>query len=182
MRTMISGVLISLLCLGVAPAGKDGKFYREAFALLRGIEGSAERIPNDGQPKGVECWRELSNQPGCHPWDPDYLPYRNVTWNGDCSRNMAQGRGTLKWMSDLDAKPQIKRRAHEKDRNKQVESFYRKGVFVRSPRDAALDDLFANSPCAKRLSQSNGESTLLWQLLPFLRRAFAKEVRHAACL
>ena len=31
-----------------------------------------------------------------------------------------------------------------------VESSYRKGVFVRSPRDAALDDLFANSPCAMR--------------------------------
>ena len=31
-----------------------------------------------------------------------------------------------------------------------VESSYRKGVFVRSSRDAALDDLFANSPCAMR--------------------------------
>ena len=118
--------------------------------FLRVIERPAERIPCDGQPKGVECWRELSNRPGCHLWDPDYQPYRNVTWNGDCSGSMAQGRGTLKRMWDLDAKPQIKSRAHEKDRNKKVESFYRKGVFVRSPRDAALDDLFANSPCATR--------------------------------
>ena len=31
-----------------------------------------------------------------------------------------------------------------------VESSYRKGVFVRSSGDAALDDLFANSPCAMR--------------------------------
>ncbi len=53
-----------------------------------------------GQPKGVSCWMELSNQPGCYVWNPYLQLDETVTWAGVCAEGWAQGKGTLKWVGD----------------------------------------------------------------------------------
>ena len=60
-------------------AGREGKFYREALELLEEAE-QREQLQSwigdeqtcAGQPKGTECWMELTGQPGCYVWN-NYL-------------------------------------------------------------------------------------------------------------
>ena len=87
-------------------AGRESDFYREALELSLEIgELEAERIPCAGQPKGSECWTELVDQPKRYVWNSYYLPYKAATWTGEYLGNLAHGKGTLKWVLDLDQKP-----------------------------------------------------------------------------
>ena len=86
-------------------AGREGKFYREALELLDEAE-QREQLQSwigdeqtcAGQPKGAECWMELTGQPGCYVWNDSLSPDATVTWTGTCSGGRAQGEGTLKWV------------------------------------------------------------------------------------
>ena len=73
-------------------AGREGKFYREALELLDEAEQREQLqawIGNEqtcaGQPKGAECWKELTGQPGCYVWDNYLITDQTVTWTGTCS-------------------------------------------------------------------------------------------------
>ena len=55
-----------------------------------------------GRTKGAACWRELSNQPGCHVWTSNLRPDATVSWTAECAGGTAQGNGTLKWDWDRD--------------------------------------------------------------------------------
>ena len=86
-------------------AGREGKFYREALELLDEEEQREQLqawIGDEqtcaGQPKGAECWKELTGQPGCYVWDNYLITDQTVTWTGTCSGGRAQGEGTLKWV------------------------------------------------------------------------------------
>ena len=86
-------------------AGREGKFYREALELLDEAEQREQLqawIGDEqtcaGQPKGAECWKELTGQPGCYVWDNYLITDQTVTWTGTCSGGRAQGEGTLKWV------------------------------------------------------------------------------------
>ena len=86
-------------------AGREGKFYREALELLDEAEQREQLqawIGDEqtcaGQPKGAECWMELTGQPGCYVWNGSLSPDATVTWTGTCSGGRAQGEGTLKWV------------------------------------------------------------------------------------
>lgn len=85
-------------------AGREGEFYGEALELFLAIKAAAERTSCAGQPEGIECWMEIANRTGCQLWNPHYQHYKVVTWTGKCARGVAQGRGTLKWVWDLEAK------------------------------------------------------------------------------
>ena len=78
-------------------AAREDRFYREALELSLDIEASlpAQNSCSD-QPKGAECWMELSGQPGCSVWISDLQPDENVTWSAICAGSMAQGTGTIK--------------------------------------------------------------------------------------
>ena len=79
-------------------AGREGEFYQKALELLLAIQAAADRTPCAGQPKGAECWLELSNPAGCYIWNPQFDPSKAASWTGECSGGVAQGRGTLKWV------------------------------------------------------------------------------------
>ena len=83
-------------------AGRDGKHYIEALELLNTAEAETFNAAQtcEGKSKGSECWKELANQPGCHVWNDDLVPDQTVTWTGECAESLAQGAGTLKWVSD----------------------------------------------------------------------------------
>ena len=82
--------------------GRDGKQYIEALELLNAAEAQTFNAGQtcSGKAKGSECWKELANQPGCHVWDDDLVPDQTVTWTAECAESLAQGTGTLKWVSD----------------------------------------------------------------------------------
>ena len=82
--------------------GRDGKQYIEALELLNAAEAQTFSAAQtcEGKPKGSECWMELANQPGCHVWNSNLRPDVTVTWTAECAESLAQGRGTLKWVSD----------------------------------------------------------------------------------
>ncbi len=87
-------------------AGREGNFYREALELSLEIgELGAERIPCTGQPKGSACWMELVNQPNSYVWNSSYQPYKTVTWTGAYLGNLAHGKGTLKWVWEINQVP-----------------------------------------------------------------------------
>ena len=89
-------------------AGRDGKHYIEALELLNASEAETFNAAQtcEGKSKGSECWKELANQPGCHVWNDDLVPDQTVTWTGECAESLAQGAGTLKWVSDGGKKTQ----------------------------------------------------------------------------
>ena len=82
--------------------GRDGKQYIEALELLNAAEAQTFNSAQtcQGKPEGSECWKELANQPGCHVWDDHLVPDQTVTWTAECAESLAQGTGTLKWVSD----------------------------------------------------------------------------------
>ena len=53
-----------------------------------------------GKPAGAACWMEISQQPGCHVWNPGLALGATVTWTGACAGSFAQGTGTLTWVWD----------------------------------------------------------------------------------
>ena len=78
---------------------EDVYLYRQALELLdeaKQVQSWIEtRQTCAGQPRGAECWMEVSGQPGCHVWDPHFEPGDTVTWAGKCHGGRAHGRGTL---------------------------------------------------------------------------------------
>ena len=83
-------------------AGRDGEHYIAALELLSAAEAETFNAAQtcQGKAKGSECWKELANQPGCYVWDEYLLPDQTVTWTGECAESLAQGTGSLKWVSD----------------------------------------------------------------------------------
>ena len=43
---------------------------------------------------------ESAQQPGCYVWNPSLATGASVTWTGECVGGLAQGTGTLTWISD----------------------------------------------------------------------------------
>ena len=86
-------------------AGRMGEFYKEALALsvqaeeeLAAPEINAEDTCARKQ-RGAECWLELANHPGCYVWKKmDRRVYDSVTWSGECTEQVALGKGTLNWI------------------------------------------------------------------------------------
>ena len=67
--------------------------------LLAAAPVRAEVEPKcSGMAEGAEnCWKEISNQPGCYLLNDVYYPDQTVTWSGTCSGDMAVGDGILVW-------------------------------------------------------------------------------------
>ena len=97
----------------LSATGKEGEFYKEALALL--LEAELPEISAEetcaGKPESAECWKELESHPQCYIWieveedgfgdyDDTRLP---VTWSGECSSNLADGKGTLTWHANDDS-------------------------------------------------------------------------------
>ena len=80
----ISSVLVWVL-LSPPQAGTDTdrKSRAGSVALLQGRPTCA------GPPKGTACWRELSNQPGCHVWTSNLRP--DATVHGPWVERWANG-------------------------------------------------------------------------------------------
>ncbi len=55
-----------------------------------------------GQPQGDACWMAVANHPECYVWNPSLQPDETVTWTGECAGGLAQGTGTLNWVSNSD--------------------------------------------------------------------------------
>ena len=53
-----------------------------------------------GKPAGAACWMEISEQPGCHLWNPGLAPGATVTWTAQCAGGFAHGAGTMTWVWD----------------------------------------------------------------------------------
>ena len=53
-----------------------------------------------GKPAGAACWMEIAQQPGCYVWNSSLATGASVTWTGECVGGLAQGTGTLTWISD----------------------------------------------------------------------------------
>ena len=51
------------------------------------------------EPRGVPCWMEVDNRPGCYVWNPNPQPEETVSWTGDCASGFAQGAGALTFSS-----------------------------------------------------------------------------------
>ena len=49
---------------------------------------------------GAECWKELTDRPGCHVWDSRHVPGQTVAWSGQCAGAVIAGEGTLTWTSN----------------------------------------------------------------------------------
>ena len=159
-------------------AGRDGAFYQKALELLLATQASAERIPCAGQPKGAECWMELANHAGCYLWEPDFHPYKIATWTAECSGGLAQGTGTVRWVWDLDRKPQEESPPSEKAAPSPNESGPDRGPKVRtgSPSSFQNEPTCAGQPkgtaCWMELSNQPGcyvwdgslavDATVIW--------------------
>ena len=94
----------------LSATGKEGKFYKEALALMLRAEGNyvmtAEDLYNEvikaegtceGLPKGSSCWIELTNHPECYVWNEKLYEGQTVIWSGKCSAHLPDGKGTLTW-------------------------------------------------------------------------------------
>ena len=53
-----------------------------------------------GKPVGSRCWMEVTNQPGCHLWNPSLAAGSTAAWIGECVGGYAQGTGTVYWRYD----------------------------------------------------------------------------------
>ena len=70
--------------------------------------------PCTGQPKGAECWIELSNQPGCYVWNPYLQPDETVALP-------SRGSQALRHLEDF----QVKRRRFHGKANRRYRPNYR---------------------------------------------------------
>ena len=51
--------------------------------------------------EGAQCWKETTNQPGCHIWDNNLYSAGTVTWSGSCDADgIAVGKGTSEWRNN----------------------------------------------------------------------------------
>ena len=86
------------------PRGAGAPASLSGTAATSDVRSSPVRFRPDqtcaGQPAGVSCWMEISRQPGCYVWNPNPQPDETVTWTGNCNGGLAQGAGTLTWVSD----------------------------------------------------------------------------------
>ena len=93
------GEAIDVLNKYLMEEGKRGSQYREALELLDEAEQSQLWIETrqacTGQPKGAECWMEVTGQPECYVWNQSLQPDEIVTWTGRCYGQWANGEGTL---------------------------------------------------------------------------------------
>ena len=154
-------------------AGREGKFYGEALELsLEIAELGAERTPCAGRPKGSVCWMELANRPKTYVWNADYQPYRTVTWTGDYLGNLAHGRGSLKWIVDIDSKPPetSPSRALEPKcaRNSNgtgcwMEVTKQPGCYVWNPNPQPDETVTWSGECAGGLAQGEGTRKWIWE-------------------
>ena len=82
-------------------AETEGKFYKEALALLLKIEEELKELEISpektcaGKPVDSSCWMALTNHPECYVWNPNLKKDETVTWSGEYSGAFAQGEGTL---------------------------------------------------------------------------------------
>ena len=53
-----------------------------------------------GKRAGAACWMESAQPPACYVWNPSLATGASVTWTGECVGGLAQGTGTLTWISD----------------------------------------------------------------------------------
>jgi len=49
------------------------------------------------KPAGSDCWKNLSNKPGCFFWSQGSGD-ETLTWTGECKQGMAQGKGILTYI------------------------------------------------------------------------------------
>ena len=88
--------------------GRRGSLYRKALELLDKAEQSQLWIETrqacTGQPKGAECWMEVTGQPECYVWNQSLQPDEIVTWTGRCYGQWANEEGTLVRVWDGGAK------------------------------------------------------------------------------
>ena len=91
----------------------NGAFRALAQNRLARLDGPASRPPPEDrpgvaqfsgtpvctrQPRGVPCWLEITNRPGCYVWNPNPQREETVTWTGACSGSLGQGAGSLTWV------------------------------------------------------------------------------------
>ena len=88
-------------------AGRDGAFYQKALELLLATQAAAERIPCAGQPKGAECWMETGQSRRLLPLGTGFsIPIRSRPGRRSVPAGWPKGRETVRWVWDLDRKPQ----------------------------------------------------------------------------
>ena len=153
-------------------AGREGEFYSDALELsLEIAELGADRTPCAEQPKGSACWMELANQPKTYVWNLSYQPYRTVTWSGDYLGNLAHGRGTLKWVVDLDPKPRdvsLSQVAEPKCAGQPegtscwMEITGQPGCYVWNPNPHPDETVTWSGECAAGLAQGDGTRKWVW--------------------
>lgn len=103
-----------------APRGRRSRSVciRSALALSRGfvwalvllftaVAGATAQEPPpfapepaqacEGKEPGESCWMEIADRPGCYLWNPNLAANETVSWSGDCSGGLAQGRGSRQW-------------------------------------------------------------------------------------
>ena len=82
-----------------APASVSGTTPAAATHELSGVAVRPSQTCA-GEPAGAACWMEISEQPGCHLWNPGLALGATVTWTGQCVGGFAQGTGTMTWVWD----------------------------------------------------------------------------------
>ncbi len=101
-----AGIAIESIGRYLAATGREGKFYKDALALLIEAEERQIRVEETrfaveetctGKPQGFVCWKELANLPQCYIWDDYYYEDQTVTWSGGRYGSVAHGKGTLVW-------------------------------------------------------------------------------------
>ena len=101
-----AGIAIESIGKYLAATGREGKFYKDALALLIEAEERQIRVEETrfaveetctGKPQGSVCWKELANLPQCYIWDDYYYEDQTVTWSGGRYGSLAHGQGTLVW-------------------------------------------------------------------------------------
>ena len=154
-------------------AGRESNFYREALELSIEIgELGAERTPCAGQPKGSACWMELANQPKSYVWNSFYRPYKTVTWTGEYLGNLAHGKGTLKWVVDLDPKPHDASPSHAAEPKCAGQPkgtacwlvvYDQPGCYVWNPNLQSDETVTWSGECAGGRAQGEGTSKWAWE-------------------
>ena len=81
--------------------GPDGSTAFVHGSLLvapapQGSDATAALSPKcAGMSEGAECWRKLTDPPGCYFWRDYFVPDQSWTWSGQCAAGVVIGEGTL---------------------------------------------------------------------------------------
>ena len=81
-----------------AEARAEAERQRQAQEAEARAEAERQRQACEGRSEGAECWRELTDRPGCYVFDHYFEPSESVTWTGECSNGFASGMGTESWV------------------------------------------------------------------------------------